>query len=305
MNGVKKTEQPAGIPEEIRLYEGERIDDLQRNGCRIIQNKNGFCFGMDAVLLSGFGSLGLKENAVDLGTGTGIIPILLHAKYGGGHIYGIEVQERVAEMAAASVLLNGYEQSVSILCGNLREVLSQRGEIAIPEAFAAADRFEADGSLHLTPGTGENPTGAGDGGTGNRSAVLRAGSFDVVTSNPPYMKGAHGLKNPDEGKAIARHELLCTLEDVCGAAAKLLRSGGRFYMVHRPQRLIEIIAALRAVHLEPKRLKFVHPFTDREANMVLIEAVKDAGSECRVEKPLIVYREQGRFTDEIYDIYGY
>lgn len=271
----------------IRLRDGERIDDLQRNGCRIIQNKNGFCFGMDAVLLSGFASLGKRESAVDLGTGTGIIPLLLHAKYGGAHIYGIEVQEAVAEMAAASVRLNDYTQSVSILCGNLREVLLQSGEIVLPRAEAAADRFEDVYRM--------------DSGT----AVLRAGAFDVVTSNPPYMKSAHGLKNPDEGKAISRHELLCTLEEVCAAAAKLLRSGGKFYMVHRPQRLIEIIAALRAVRLEPKRMKFVHPFLGREANLVLIEAVKDAGSECRVEPPLIVYREQGKYTDEIYDIYGY
>ena len=289
-DGCRETAQ------EIRLYEGERIDDLQRNGCRIIQNKNGFCFGMDAVLLSGFASLGKQENAVDLGTGTGIIPILLHAKYGGNLIYGIEVQEKVAEMAAASVYLNSYGQSVSILLGNLREILLQGGDIRFLRAEVSADRIP------------DRPLPAADtekSAADSEPAILRAASFDVVTSNPPYMKSAHGLKNPDEGKAISRHELLCTLEDVCAAAARLLRSGGRFYMVHRPQRLIEIIAALRAVRLEPKRMKFVHPFSEREANMVLIEAVKDAGSECRIEKPLIVYREQGKFTDEIYDIYGY
>ena len=255
---------------DVQLKQGERTDDLQRNGYRIIQNPELFCFGMDAVLLSGFARVKKGEKCIDLGTGTGIIPILLSAKTEGSHFTGLEIQPEVADMAKRSVLLNDLTERVEILEGDIRTAVAAGGEAAAP-------------------------TGA----------QFPAGSFDVVTSNPPYMKTSHGLSNPGETKAISRHEVCCDLKDVCRAAAGLLRSGGRFYMVHRPLRLAEIITELKAVKLEPKRLKFVHPFADREANMVLIEAVKDAGSECRVEKPVIVYKEPGKYTDEIYSIYGY
>lgn len=237
----------------------ERIDDLQRNGYRIIQKKNGFCFGMDAVLLSGFARVKAGETAVDLGTGTGIIPILLEAKTEGRHFTGLEIQEEFAKMAARSVRLNGLEDRVEIVQGDIREA----------------------------------------------SRLFGKASFDVVTSNPPYMNDSHGLKNPDLPKAIARHEVLCTLEDVVREAALLLKPGGRFYMVHRPHRLAEIISVLRVYRLEPKRMKLVHPFVDKEANMVLIEAVRGGRSMIKVEAPVIVYREPGVYTDEIYTIYGY
>lgn len=245
--------------ETIELRDGERIDDLHRNGYRIIQNEKAFCFGMDAVLLSGYAVVKPGEKAIDLGTGTGIIPILLKAKTEGRHFTGLEIQEQMAEMARRSVRLNSLEESVDIVTGDIKEA----GQI-----FGAA-------------------------------------SFDVVTSNPPYMNDSHGLKNPDLPKAIARHEVLCTLEDVIREGAKVLRPGGRFYMVHRPHRLIEIITALTRYKLEPKRMKLVHPFVDREANMVMIEAVKGGRSMIKVEKPLIVYQEPGVYMDEIYDIYGY
>lgn len=243
----------------IELKDEERLDDLQRNGYQIIQKKDGFCFGMDAVLLSGFAAVKPGEKAVDLGTGTGIIPILLEAKYEGEHYTGLEIQDEVAEMAARSVALNHLEERVSIVKGDIKEA----------------------------------------------SRLFGAASFDVVTSNPPYMNDAHGLKNPDLPKAIARHEVLCTLDDVVREAAKLLRPGGRFYMVHRPHRLIEIITALTKYKLEPKRMKMVHPFVDKEANMVLIEAVRGGKSMIKVEAPIVVYREPGVYTQEIYDIYGY
>lgn len=243
----------------IDLKDNERIDDLQRNGYQIIQKQNGFCFGMDAVLLSGFAQVKPGERAVDLGTGTGIIPILLEAKYEGLHYTGLEIQEEMADMARRSVALNHLEEKLSIVTGDIKEA----------------------------------------------SRLFGAASFDVVTSNPPYMNDAHGLKNPDMPKAIARHEVLCTLDDVVREAARLLRPGGRFYMVHRPHRLIEIIAALKGYGLEPKRMKMVHPFADREANMVLIEAVRGGKSMIKVEAPIIVYKEQGVYTDEIYTIYGY
>ncbi|RKD32893.1 tRNA1(Val) (adenine(37)-N6)-methyltransferase [Lacrimispora algidixylanolytica] len=243
----------------IDLKDNERIDDLQRNGYQIIQKQNGFCFGMDAVLLSGFAQVKPGERAVDLGTGTGIIPILLEAKYDGIHYTGLEIQEEVADMAKRSVVLNHLENKVSIVTGDIKEA----------------------------------------------SRLFGAASFDVVTSNPPYMNDAHGLKNPDLPKAIARHEVLCSLDDVTREAARLLKPGGRFYMVHRPHRLIEIVTALKGYGLEPKRMKMVHPFVDREANMVLIEAVRGGKSMIKVEAPIIVYKEQGVYADEIYTIYGY
>lgn len=242
-----------------KLKAGERLDDLQRNGYQIIQKEQGFCFGMDAVLLSGFAKVKPGEKAIDLGTGTGIIPILLEAKNDGKHYTGLEIQEEMADMARRSVALNRLEEKIDIATGDIKEA----------------------------------------------SRLFGAASFDVVTSNPPYMNDAHGLKNPDLPKAIARHEVLCTLEDVVREAAKLLRPGGRFYLVHRPHRLIEIVSALTKYRLEPKRMKMVHPFVDKQANMVLIEAVRGGRSMIQVEAPVIVYKEPGVYTDEIYDIYGY
>ncbi len=244
---------------ETELRENERIDDLQRNGYKIIQNKNGFCFGMDAVLLSGFARVKPGEQVLDLGTGTGIIPILLEAKYEGKHYTGLEIQTEMAEMAARSVALNKLEEKISIVEGDIKK--------------------------------------AGD--------IFGLSVFDVVTSNPPYMNHAHGLKNPDIPKAIARHEVMCTLEDVVREAARLLRPGGRFYLVHRPHRLIEIITALTYHRLEPKRMKMVHPYAEKEANMVLIEAVRGGKSMIKVEAPVVVYEKPGVYTKEIYDIYGY
>ena len=241
------------------LKDKERIDDLERNGYGIIQRKDGFCFGMDAVLLSGFVQVKLGEKVLDLGTGTGIIPILLEAKTAGRHFTGLEIQEEIVDMAKRSVRLNQLEEKICIVQGDIKE----------------------DGAL------------------------FSSASFDVVTSNPPYIQSAGGLKNPGEVKAISRHEILCTLEDVVREAGKLVRPGGRFYLVHRPQRLIEIISVMKRYALEPKRLKFVHPFLNREANMVLIEAVRGGGSMVKVEKPVIVFKEPGVYTDEIRQVYGY
>lgn len=135
--------------------------------------------------------------------------------------------------------------------------------------------------------------------------MFPAASFDVVTCNPPYMAGGHGLANPEAPKAIARHEVKCTFEDVASQAARLLKPGGNFYLVHRPFRLAEIMVTLSRYKLEPKRMQLVYPFVDKEPNMVLLEANRGGRSRMSVEKPLIVYREPGIYTDEIYDIYGY
>lgn len=243
----------------IKLKEGERLDELHRNGYQIIQHSGKFCFGMDAVLLSGFARVKPGERALDLGTGTGIIPILLRGKTEGRDFTGLEIQEESADMARRSVAYNHLEESISIVTGDIKEA----------------------------------------------AALFGAASFDVVTSNPPYMTGNHGLINPEQPKAIARHELLCTLEDVVRETSKLLRPGGRFYLVHRPFRLAEIMTVLVKYKLEPKRMRLVYPFADKEPNMVLLEALSGGRSRITVEKPLIVYKEQGVYTDEIYDIYGY
>lgn len=247
------------LPADEILLEDERIDDLHRNGYKIIQNRKKFCFGMDAVLLSGFAKVKTGEIMLDLGTGTGIIPILLEAKTDGGHFTGLEIQKESADMARRSVAINNLSDKIDIVTGDIKEA----------------------------------------------SKVFGAASFDVVTSNPPYMNHNHGLTNPDLPKAIARHEILCSLEDVVREAAKVLKPGGRFYMVHRPFRLVEIMSTLTKYKLEPKRLKMVHPFIDKEPNMVLIECIKGGGSMIKIEAPLIVYKEANVYTDEIYEIYGY
>ncbi|MDD6629235.1 MAG: tRNA1(Val) (adenine(37)-N6)-methyltransferase [Lachnospiraceae bacterium] len=243
----------------VVLKENERIDDLERNGYHIIQDTKRFCFGMDAVLLSGFARVKEGAHVLDLGTGTGIIPILLEAKTKAEHLTGLEIQEDSADMARRSVLLNGLEDKIDIVTGDIKEAES----------------------------------------------LFDAASFDVITCNPPYMIGKHGITNEGNAKAIARHEILCTLEDIVSRAAKLLKPGGNFFMVHRPFRLAEIMAVLQAYKLEPKRMQLVYPFVDKEPNMVLIEANRGGKPRLTVEKPLIVYKEPGVYMPEIYEIYGY
>lgn len=242
---------------ENLIKERERLDDLQ-NGCFIIQDPEKFCFGMDAVLLSGFAKIKKNENVLDMGTGTGIIPILLKSKTAGRHFTGLEIQEECAEMAERSVRYNHMEEDVSIVQGDIKEA----------------------------------------------AGIFGAASFHVVTCNPPYMIGQHGLTNPHMPKAIARHEVLCTLEDVVSQASKLLTDRGRFYMVHRPFRLVEIMNVLTKYHLEPKRMQLVYPYIDREPNMVLIESLKGGNSRITVDPPLIVYEKPGVYTKNILEIYG-
>lgn len=241
------------------LKPGEKLDELQRNGYVIIQDKERFCFGMDAVLLSGFARVKDGGTVLDMGTGTGIIPILLEAKTGASHLTGLEIQADSADMARRSVALNGLEEKIDIVQGDIREA----------------------------------------------AGLFPAASSDVVTCNPPYMAGGHGLTNPEAPKAIARHEVKCTFEDVAAQAAGLLKPGGNFFLVHRPFRLAEIMVTLTRYKLEPKRMRLVYPFADKEPNMVLLEANRGGRSRMTVERPLIVYREPGIYTDEIYDIYGY
>ncbi|MBP5282673.1 MAG: tRNA1(Val) (adenine(37)-N6)-methyltransferase [Lachnospiraceae bacterium] len=241
------------------LKDKERLDDLQLSCLKIIQNPEKFCFGMDAVLLSGFVRAKRGDELLDMGTGTGILPLLLSAKTECAHLTGLEIQEESADMARRSVALNHLEEKISIVTGDIKEA----------------------------------------------GGIFAPASFDCITCNPPYMIGEHGITNPDAPKAIARHEILCTFEDVAAAAEKLLKSGGRFFLVHRPFRLAELIVTLTKHHLEPKRMRLVYPYVDKEPNMVLIEAVRGANPRMTVEPPLIIFESQGQYTQEIKEKYGY
>lgn len=241
------------------VHPGERVDDLQRKGYGIIQDPGRFCFGMDAVLLAGFAKVKRGEKVLDLGTGTGIIPILLEARTEGGHFTGLEIQEESADMASRSVRYNHLEEKIDIVTGDIKEA----------------------------------------------SALFGAATMDVITTNPPYMIDQHGLQNPNDGKAIARHEVLCTLDDILRESSRVLKPGGRFYMVHRPFRLAEIMSKMVEYRIEPKRMRLVYPFVDKEPNMVLIEGMRGGKSRLTVEKPLIVYKAPNQYTDEIYEVYGY
>ena len=247
------------MSEEIILKDKERLDDLQLSGLRVIQNPEKFCFGMDAVLLSGFVRTKRSENLLDLGTGTGILPLLLSAKTECAHFTGLEIQKESADMARRSVAINHLEDKITIITGDIKEA----GEL-----FAPA-------------------------------------SFDCITCNPPYMIGKHGITNPDTPKAIARHEILCTFEDVAVATEKLLKPGGRLFLVHRPFRLAEIIVTLTRHRLEPKRMRLVYPYADKEPNMVLIEAIRGANPRMTVEPPLIIFEAPGTYSKEIRDKFGY
>jgi tRNA1Val (adenine37-N6)-methyltransferase len=243
---------------EIQIKEHERIDDLQCNGLRIIQNPKGFCFGIDAVLLSNFCEIKKNARVIDLGTGTGIIPILLAGKTEAKEIIGIEIQETIVEMAARSVKLNQLEDRVKMVHADLNNVLNE----------------------------------------------LDLYSFDVVVSNPPYMHEGGGLINPEDMKAIARHEIKCTLEDIIRVASKLIKDRGHFYMVHRPHRLVDILCLCRAYKLEPKKIRFIHPNKNKKPNILLVECTKYGRPELKFMDPLYVYTEDGRYTEEIHKIYG-
>ena len=228
-----------------KLRPGERLDDLQLDGYEIIQNPERFCFGIDAVLLSDFVRVKKEETILDLGTGTGILPILLAAKTQGKHFTGLEIQAESADMAVRSVEHNRLGERIDIVTGDIKEA----------------------------------------------AEIFRPAFFDVIVTNPPYMLAEHGLQNPGDAKAIARHEVLCTLDDILRESGKLLQeSKGRFYMIHKPFRLAEIIIKMNQYKIEPKRIQFIHPYVDKEPTMVLIEGIKGGKSRVKIEPPVIMYK---------------
>lgn len=243
---------------EIELKKDERIDDLEYEGLKIIQNENGFCFGMDAVLLSDFAKeIKQGSNVLDLGTGTGILGILLCKKTNLKTVTGVEIQKDVYDMAKRSIKLNNLEDKFLVINEDIK----------------------------------------------NLDKKLELQSFDAIVTNPPYKKNSTGLKNDNEYKVISRHEVKCNLEDVIRVSSKLLKNNGKLYMVHRPERIKDIIINLEKYKMQIKEIRFVHPNINKKPNMILIKAVKQGGDFLNIQQPLFVYNLDGTYTDEILKIY--
>ena len=244
---------------DIKLKENERIDDLGIKNLKIIQNKEGFCFGIDAVLLSNFAQNIKKDSKVlDLGTGTGIISILLCGKTQLKKITGIEVQEEVYDMACRSAKLNNLE-----------------------------DRFEIINENIL-----------------NLENIFENNCFDVIVTNPPYKKQNTGVINEDKKKIISRHEILADLEGFIKISSKMLKDKGEFYMVHRPERMVDIFSLMRKYKIEPKEVRLVFSNEKNPPKMVLIKGVRNGGQYLKFRENLYIYNEDGSYTDEILKIYG-
>lgn len=246
------------MEKEIIVKENERIDDLGLKNLKIIQDKEGFCFGIDAVLLSDFAK-NLKKDAkvIDLGTGTGIIATLLCGKTNLRKVIGVEIQSEVADMAMRSIQLNELQNKFEIINEDINHIFNQ----------------------------------------------LEKNSFDAVVTNPPYQKKNAGIINDKEKKVISRHEITATLEDFIKVSKELLKDKGEFYMVHRPDRLVDIFCVMRQYHIEPKVIRFVYPNQKKEPNLVLIKGIKNAKPFLTMEKNLYVYDENGNYTQEVKDIY--
>ena len=243
---------------DLNINIDESIDDLQLNGLRLIQKKSGFRFGVDAVLLSDFANVKKKHRVLDLCTGTGIVPFLIHGKYSPKEVWGVEIQEEMVEMANRSSQLNNTVDIVKFKCADLKD----------------------------------------------KGLVNELGRFDIITVNPPYKLNNAGILNPNDKLAIARHEILCNLEDVIVSARKLLADNGRMFIVHRPERLADIFGLMRKYNIEPKRVKMIHPSAKKAPNIVLVEGQRDGGAFLKWEEPLYVYDENGNYTEEIDKIYG-
>jgi len=239
------------------IKEDETIDDLQLKKLNLIQKKDGFKFGIDAVLLSDFACIKNKHRVIDLCTGTGIIPFLIYGKYEPQSIYGLEIQDEMVDMAKRSVKLNSLEEKVFFLNEDLKNI----------------------------------------------EFLKQLEKFDVVTVNPPYKLNNSGIINPNDKLAIARHEILCNLEDVISASRVLLKDNGRLFMIHRPERLADIFTLMRKYKIEPKRVKMIHPKIGKAPNIVLVEGQRDGGAYLKWEAPLYVYDDNGKYTKEIDSIY--
>ena len=276
------------IGETMNLKENERIDDLEFNNLKIIQNKDGFCFGIDSVLISDYAKKDIKKNAlgVDLGTGTGIISILLSAKTRLSKIIGIEVQKEVADMAQRSIELNGLQNKIEIKNMNIKNIIQNIDNSKLEKRKKQVKLGNIQTETH------------------KEKDNIWLEKFDFVVTNPPYKKLETGKVNESEYKYISRHEATANLEDFIKVSKYLLKDKGSFFMVHRPDRLVDIIELMRKYKLEPKNIRFIYPSIDKSPNLVLIKGIKNAKPFLKIDKPLIVYNQNGEYTDEIYEIYG-
>ena len=243
----------------IELKQNERIDDLEFKNLKIIQNKEGFCFGIDSVLISDFAK-GIKKGAkvLDLGTGTGIIATLLCGKTELSEIVGVEIQEEVYEMANRSIKLNDLEEKFRIINDNII----------------------------------------------NLNKYFEKNTFDAIVTNPPYKKKDSGIENQDKRKLVSRHEIEANLEDFIKVSKDMLKDKGDLYIVHRPERLVDLLSIMREYKIEPKRIKFVYSNVNSVSKLVLVQGTKNAKPFLKVEKNLYIYDEKGNYTDEINKIYN-
>ena len=220
----------------------ETLDTFFHKSIKVLQKKAGYRFSIDAVLLSQFIKIRKHEKVIDLGTGCGILPLLLCHDTETQSFVGVEIQKGLAELAERNVLLNHFEDRVSILQNDFRKL----------------------------------------------KTIFPPGSFQVVLSNPPYRKYRTGRVNPTLEKAIARHEIEGTLEDLVSTASYLLPPKGRCYLIFPALRTVDLLVALRNRKLEPKRLQFVYPRLHDEANFILLESMRASGAELKVMEPLIL-----------------
>jgi len=249
-----------------KLNENERIDDLNINGLKLIQNKDYFMFGIDSVILSSMvKSMSSSNVIVDFCTGSSVIPILLTTRVKYKKIIGIELQQEMYDLAVRNVKMNNLQYDICILNQDIKEYKEIVKYI--------------------------------------RENVMASGNVDVVVCNPPYKKVGTGIVNENSVKYIARHEDKCTLEDIFLSSSKLLKTKGKLYLVHKPERLADLIGLARKYNLEAKNINIMQPKIDKKASLVFIEYVKDGGNECNVNPVLIQYDENGDYTDKIKEIY--
>lgn len=215
-------------------------------------------FGTDAFLLAHFAAARHRDLVADLGTGCGIIPMILYKKYRPSHIWGIDIQPQAIQQFSQSVMDSKLDKILQPLCADLRSL----------------------------------------------KGLLPFDSFDLVTCNPPYETAGSGFLSANPAHQIARHELCCTIEDVCQTASQLLKTGGRFCLCHRPGRLTDVLTAMRRRRLEPKRLRFVAKDEHSAPWLFLAEGKKDAKPSLEVMPTLFISGQKGAPSAELREIYG-